>query len=233
MSNLLVVPDLHGKDIWKRAVNEIEHDEVVFLGDYFDSFDIDGNTQLENFADIIEFKTSRANKVVLLAGNHDINSYVFGDTASGHQKVFAPQISNALKKAWDLKQIQACHVVGDYLFIHAGLTYSWLDSIFPNTEIHGDDVENLIGNLFWNNPKMFNFAQRLSADIYGDNIWQSPFWIRPTSLIKDKFKGFTQVVGHTAMDKINYSHGVWFTDCLDTVNQFLVVKDGKVEIVNL
>ena len=41
---ILTIPDLHGKDIWKKFVAEDtfvakeESDKIVFLGDYLDSY---------------------------------------------------------------------------------------------------------------------------------------------------------------------------------------------------
>ena len=66
----LNIPDTHGREIWKRAVQHIDWDEVVFIGDYFDSYDLSFITQLNNFEDILEFKEAHGDKVKLLIGNH-------------------------------------------------------------------------------------------------------------------------------------------------------------------
>lgn len=229
MSKILVIPDLHGKDIWKRAVNEIEHDKVVFLGDYFDSFDIDGNTQLENFADIIEFKTDNPYEVVLLSGNHGVNSYVFGDTVSGYQKVFAPQITQALKQAYNKELLRACYSDGNFLYVHAGLTNTWLKA---NTQ-ESYDVVSAVNNAFYEDPTLFNFIS--GGDMYGNDVYQSPAWVRPEALIKDMYKGLKQIVGHTRVPQIAKVPfvDVIFTDCLDTRDQFLTVQDGITKIINL
>ena len=65
------IGDIHGRDIWKN-VNPSKYDKIIFVGDYVDSFTISNTTILNNLLDIIEFKKSFKNKVILLLGNHDI-----------------------------------------------------------------------------------------------------------------------------------------------------------------
>jgi predicted phosphodiesterase len=36
----LIIPDIHGKSVWKQMIEVESPDRIVFLGDYFDSFDI-------------------------------------------------------------------------------------------------------------------------------------------------------------------------------------------------
>lgn len=228
MSKILVIPDLHGKDIWKRAVNQIEHDKVVFLGDYFDSFDIDGNTQLENFADIVEFKTANRDSVILLVGNHDF-SYLTRYKCSGYQEMFGLQITQALNQAYDEQLLQACYSDGKFLYIHAGLTNTWLKA---NTQESYDSASS-INSAFYKDPTLFNFIS--GGDMYGNDVYQSPAWVRPEALIKDMYKGLKQIVGHTRVPQIASVPftNVIFTDCLDTINQFLLIKDGEAQIVFL
>lgn len=46
----LVIGDIHGHDSWKAIVENEEYDNVVFLGDYLDAFQI----KPEDIADAIE-----------------------------------------------------------------------------------------------------------------------------------------------------------------------------------
>ncbi|MDR2052315.1 MAG: hypothetical protein LBP80_02795, partial [Treponema sp.] len=52
------------------------------------------------------------------------------------------------------------------------------------------------------------------GDIYGDDVTQSPIWIRPRSLKRDPLAGYHQIVGHTPGDAIRES----------------LVKQGQAEI---
>jgi DNA repair exonuclease SbcCD nuclease subunit len=68
----LILGDIHGMGIWKHII-ELEDglDHIIFMGDYFDSFDIPGIDQLHNFNEIIRFKEETDIKVTMLIGNHD------------------------------------------------------------------------------------------------------------------------------------------------------------------
>lgn len=76
LMKLLVIWDIHGRDTWKAkaesfiATNDDGH--VVFMWDYFDSFDpISVEEQLANMRDILEFYHKYHRSVTLLLGNHD------------------------------------------------------------------------------------------------------------------------------------------------------------------
>ena len=44
----LVLGDTHGRSFWKLAINIENPDRVIFIGDYFDSFDIKGEEQMSD-----------------------------------------------------------------------------------------------------------------------------------------------------------------------------------------
>ena len=80
MGKTIYIGDIHGRDVWKQIVKEHEDaDNIVFIGDYFDSFDIPGIVQLRNAKEIVEFKKFQeldpSKKVYLLIGNHDHHYY--------------------------------------------------------------------------------------------------------------------------------------------------------------
>ena len=89
MSKLIAIGDIHGRDIWKQIVETEQPDTVVFVGDYFDSFNIPGIDQIHNFKNIIQWKLDNPQcKVVLLIGNHDFHYMpeAYNDRYSGFQK---------------------------------------------------------------------------------------------------------------------------------------------------
>ena len=57
MKRTLVLGDTHGLSLWKQIVKQENPDRVIFIGDYFDSFDIPGVDQIHNFKEIIEATT--------------------------------------------------------------------------------------------------------------------------------------------------------------------------------
>ena len=52
----VLIGDLHGRNIWKKIVWEEAADRYVFMGDYFDSFDVPGLVQMHNFKELMEWK---------------------------------------------------------------------------------------------------------------------------------------------------------------------------------
>jgi NADH:ubiquinone oxidoreductase subunit F (NADH-binding) len=74
-------------------------------------------------------------------------------------------------------------------------------------------------------------------DPTGDDIEQSPIWIRPRSLFKANHdtlrKQVIQVVGHTQIEKIDtkgLSTGerYYMIDCLGTSGQYMIINDNEV-----
>ena len=41
MKKTIIIGDIHGRDIWKNIVAQEQADRVIFIGDYFDSFNIE------------------------------------------------------------------------------------------------------------------------------------------------------------------------------------------------
>lgn len=225
MNKWIAIGDIHGRDTWKSIVNtEIDNvDKIIFVGDYFDSFDIPITTQISNFLDILEFKRANSDKVVLLTGNHDIHYLkTLDETYSGYSHAFALMIENdCIIPAIRERLLQICYMDSNFIFTHAGVTKTWLlltDVIESIYEEIGDlDVK--LNDLFFYKPRTFRYQSNYKfslSDPYGDNIWQGPLWVRPNSLLKDKIAAYTQVVGHTQVDEIVYRDDVYFIDSLHT-----------------
>ena len=54
MSKTIYIGDIHGLDIWNEIVAKHDDaDNIVFIGDYFDSFDIPAVVQLDNVKKIV------------------------------------------------------------------------------------------------------------------------------------------------------------------------------------
>jgi len=248
---LVVIGDIHGRDIWKQIVAK-EHDttdEFVFVGDYFDSFTIKGLDQINNFLDIIDFRnTSIYHKVTLLIGNHDYHYYPGIDetSTSGYQTLLAPSIKHVVSN--NKQYLQAAYQSGEFVFSHAGLSSVWLDDI-----VEGWDVSNMVdkvNELLYYQPNKIAYRsykqvgdQVYGTSGYGDEMFQGPLWIRPKSLMKANYdtlrKQVIQVVGHTPQDNIDIegkSTGgrYYFIDTLEyNQGQYLIVEDGVVSLGKL
>ena len=107
MGRTIFLGDTHGRSLWKDIVAKETPDRVVFIGDYFDSFDIGSAEQQFNFKEIIEFKESNQCEVIMLIGNHDYHYYPGGETYSGYQHGAAPAIRQLLEE--NKHHLQMCY----------------------------------------------------------------------------------------------------------------------------
>ena len=227
----VILGDIHGRDYWKSIVANESPNRVIFIGDYFDSFDNTAVEQMYNFQEIIDWKQSGQSEVIMLIGNHDYH-YMRGVTQyySGYQSGARPAIEQLLYE--NKNHMQMAYGMNGFIFSHAGVSSDWL-------KIHGYDNEsNLIDwiNDMWKyKPNVFGFAGR---DPYGDSTISSPIWIRPYSLQKanrDTLRDqFIQVVGHTTQGKIDTegkSTGgrYYYIDTLGTSGQYMIIENETIK----
>lgn len=250
----IVLGDTHGRSFWKQIVHREDPDRVIFIGDYFDSFDISGLDQIHNFKEIIEYKETSFSKegtleehkteVIMLIGNHDHHYFPeVGNTGtSGYQHGIAPNIIQVIDE--NRNHLQMAYQMGEYLFTHAGVSSKFMDNVF-NDEF-GWKVENMaidLNQLFRYKPNEFTFGMNTKMlsmsylDPSGDNEDQSPIWIRPRALMranKDTLrKHVIQVVGHTEQKQLDIKGAAtggryYFIDTLGTSGEYLILEDGLV-----
>lgn len=232
---IVVLGDTHGLNKWEKIVKiEKDADKIIFIGDYFDSFDIQPVDQIENFKRIYDYKLNNPSKVELLIGNHDFH-YMTGieDEYSGYNHIFASQYRGLINKALDENFLKMCHREDNYLFSHAGVSKTWCDD---NDIMVNDDIADEINELFRYQPKRFAFTVGKSFSPYGDDINQTPIWIRPKSLELDAIDGFMQIVGHTQIVSIEY-HMRQFRKSIDVdalpYNEYLVIENNITKIKEL
>jgi predicted MPP superfamily phosphohydrolase len=225
MKKIIAIGDIHGRTVWKNIVQQHEDaDRIIFVGDYFDapwekrqlgSFGVE---ELSNFNEILKFKFNRSDQVVLLFGNHDYH-YLPGlqtSGCSGFQLQMRPLISRVLQKAINRNAIKWVHQEDGYLFSHAGVTQKWmaLAGVEDVEEINGLDAEK------------FDYNSEYDFSGYGQSEYQTPIWVRPDSLIANRYVGCMQVVGHTPQQNgIESVDGVHFIDGLSK-GQYLMILNG-------
>ncbi|MFN9953647.1 MAG: hypothetical protein ACK55I_11145, partial [bacterium] len=78
-------------------------------------------------------------------------------------------------------QFQMAYEVDGYLFTHAGVSSVFMDNIYGTDGWDVNNVVNDLNELWKHKPFAFEFT---GWDPYGDNIQQTPIWIRPGSLMK-------------------------------------------------
>ena len=127
----LILSDLHLR--WQTADKIIKHvgaDKIVFLGDFFDDFGDDYQTNLQ-MAEWLAASLEQPNRIHLF-GNHDI-SYAIARKdykCSGYEVGKDRAINSVLKKE-DWKKLQLYTWVGDYLCSHAGV-HNYFHELFSN-----------------------------------------------------------------------------------------------------
>jgi len=238
----IVIGDVHGCSLWKLITNqEQDADRIIFIGDYFDSFDISGVEQIQNFKEIIEYKKTSGKEVIMLVGNHDHHYYpeVGYTGTSGYQRGIAPSINQVIDE--NRQHLQMAYSFDEFLFTHAGVSPTFMDGEFGEEGWVEDNIVELLNDLFKYKPKSFEFN---GTDPHGDNTYQTPIWIRPRSLMavnkkhnKGLKKRYIQIVGHTQVKKLDLigsqkSAGgrYYLIDCQESTGEYLVIQDKELII---
>ena len=195
INKLIVIGDVHGKTGWEEVLEEHlkgPDDHAVFLGDYVDSFNVRPEDMIKNMENIFSLAGDDY-RIHLCVGNHDFHyiemHYQF---YSGYNDRFAWTYHSIFREYADILSV-AYFFEKDgvkYICSHAGVTKTFLD----DNEI---DVYSL-NRLWMERPTVFGHKR---GNIYGDDVFQSPLWVRPYSLMDDAVPGFTQIVGHTWHEK--------------------------------
>jgi predicted NodU family carbamoyl transferase len=203
----VVVWDIHWISMWKEVLKkEQDFDRFVFIGDYFDSFNIAVWEQISNFEDILKFYKENKAKVILLLGNHDFQYLPdIKETYSWFNPATKISVSHTLKHLLD-KWIIKTHYKDDenkILFSHAWISKWWLD------------YNNIKKINKWNFSLESLLFNRYDHSHYWDYFLQSPIRIRPTALIDNMVDWYIQVVWHTRQKSINNMWDLWLIDALE------------------
>jgi len=242
----VVIADVHGRDMWKQIVaQENEADRFVFLGDYFDSFDISGVEQMHNFKEIVELKETSNKEVIMLIGNHDYHYFPeIGDSStSGYQTRLAPSIKQLVDES--RQHLQVAYRMGQFVFSHAGISSEWLDDFIPSWTLN--TMVDQINDTFKYTPTNLCYRSYKITDIdngivigsggFGNETYQGPMWIRPKALMeankKTLRKKIIQVVGHTYQNEIDKEGKAtggryYFVDVQETSQEYMIIIDNQI-----
>ncbi len=213
----IILGDVHGTTHWKDIIKKEEPSRVIFIGDYFDGYDKKVK-EVENFKNIIAYKNSNVSEVIMLIGNHD--HHYFPEVGyTGTSRYNVKQSLTIEKLVNDNRSsLQIAYQLENMLFTHAGVSKTFMDSTFGEGKWDTKNVADELNNLFRFNPHAFEFN---GLDSSGDDISQSPIWIRPRSLTADKID-MLQIVGHTMVKNICTNQGVIYIDTMQTSKEYLI-----------
>jgi hypothetical protein len=236
--NILVIPDVHGREFWKHAIDHVdEYDKIIFLGDYLDPYDFEHITvedAIANFEHIIDFKLANDDKVELLLGNHDLpyySEYYYKQSwyHCRHSKRYHRDISGIFDGHRDVFKI-AC-TYGDVLFTHAGCTPGWLDEVFTSQyKIESlDDLVFSLNNLL-NTEEGLRCLYMVSGDRGGtdahascvwadvtDTMWYQRMMENPDCPVREIMK-VKQIYGHTLQAFYRLEGGIGYGDAIELGN---------------
>ena len=229
---ILIIPDIHGRNFWKKAVEENmdKVDRIIFLGDYLDPYPWEGITRKEaisNFQEIIDFKSENIDKVVLFVGNHDLayidkKNYI---VRSRYDSSNARHIEEMFRSHRSFFQLAHEELIGDkrYLFTHAGLQIGWYKK---HEKLIGELTVNGMNHLL-NIPSGIKALCEASWSRGGWDQFGSVVWNDVTdcgSHVNDELPWDRQVFGHSQQEE----HPI-ITDthvCLDCRKAFILNDDG-------
>ena len=233
MKKVIVLGDIHGRDIWKKIVEaNSDADLFLFIGDYFDSFHIDILTQMHNFREIIKFKNENPDKVITLIGNHDFHytSACIGSYSGFNYSIFY-NMKLELDELIRNGILLIAHQIDNLLFTHAGVTKTFCEE----QKIDTDNLVNSLNDYLIFKPNTFNFRSGINHSSYGDDVTQGPLWVREKSLFEDGLD-YIHIVGHTACEnirtKIENNRGYVIIDCIEhnVYLEILIPDEGNAQI---
>lgn len=236
MTKIVAIGDIHGRSIWKDIVKKEKPDKVIFMGDYFDSYDLSADKQQDNFKSILQFKEDdNGIEVIMLYGNHEHHYIRDNEFYSGYQENEAGNINKLLNYARTKGLIKIAHIEDNFLFTHAGVSEEWRKLHLLGMPL--ETIDENINRLFLDNEEIwrFDFA---GFDPHGNSREASPIWIRHGALLKANKKSelkkkYTQVVGHTEMPDLNLDiYKKWLGDRyipIDALNQkqYLIIENNQ------
>jgi len=231
--NILFIGDIHGNPDWEQLAKDglKQFYEIVFLGDYIDSFFVKAGDQLYNLNNLIKFIKHNKTRVTALLGNHDYAAINSLSSISGYQHYHVHEYKKLFQDNIDLFQIAWGYTNSNTnkytLATHAGLTKIFWSKYILNMFKDGEFLNKLTGKL----PETaleLPIHDTLNYLINKEIIWKvgsmrggmgtpGPMWADYMELLDDPYDGINQVFGHTPQvtPRLDY-FGNNFIACVDT-----------------
>jgi hypothetical protein len=235
----LFIGDVHNRyEMAEDAIEKIPHDNVVLVGDYFDSWD-DGRGQARKTAEWLVESLTKPNRIHLW-GNHDVPYYRSQSFSCPGWEPRKDEVINYVMSDFDWQKIKFYTWVdgegGDWFISHAGIHPSYIPSYhvgdLAGFKVWLDNQEKgawqALNARAWNKHWFWDRGQgRSGDDMTGGILWQH--W-------DTEFSGtfFNQICGHTpnGTQPIRKYDAFMSTNyCVDGLwGACLVLDNGKPEI---
>lgn len=243
----LIIGDIHHKwELAEEIIAQIPHDQVVFVGDYFDDFG-DSRNQTKRTARWLKESLYKPNRIHLM-GNHDLS---YRNIRTGEGPGWSDRKHEVIRwiiKPEDWNKTRFFVWVDDFLVSHAGITApqipamtqdfrAWLETENEKAlqTLNGNHSGVPFKHWFWDYGFDRGGEKPNGGLIWCD--WHDGFYPTP----------FNQIVGHTPFNRgrAGKSHPIrrkWvkysdtyesFNFCVDCIWKAVMVLDsGKPEIWN-
>ena len=203
-------------------------EKAVCLMDIPDDWGKERNLVLyeETFDAAIQFQ-KKFHDTLWCYGNHDL-SYVWNKTESGFSPFAQRTVYEKLKQLWsentDESRFAYVHRIDNVLFIHGGLTHSYVMEYAYDMDY--DDTDAILNRI---------------NDLSCNDMWYdaSPIWCRPQYYTAKMYKqdDFLQIVGHTPVNQITRYRNLISCDVFSTdrtgapigTEEFLLINTGTWE----
>ncbi len=229
LTRTLIIPDLHhhtaNADHWLQS---IEHDRVVFLGDFFDDYE----DTVEDAARTARWLCRQMENpdAVFLFGNHDL-PYRFGGDERVECPGFSPAKSDAIngilkREHWN--RFQLAHAEQGWLLSHAGFHPAWMKDATEEAILGrcGEAIRLAHQGLI--DPIMGMGDLPGGIRKYGGPLWMDWENFLP-------IKGINQIVGHTSGEQVRTVKGIESTNhCIDVTNgkAAILMTRGTIETIH-
>ena len=225
----LIIPDIHNKiDRADAIIERVPHDQVLFLGDYFDDF-FDDDDVARRVARWLAASFRKPGRVHLI-GNHDAH-YLFPNypiISSGYSE--AKHV--AIKFIMDTETINPSdylrlhHWVDGWLVSHAGIANAQIVGAHEGNLLSVDEaalmaMQHLESGYL---SPMLNVGRTRGGKVPVGGI----FWCDWERELGPGLDGIRQIVGHSPGKQPRVRDGNW---CLDThLNHYAVIENGSLTI---
>lgn len=184
--NILIVGDLHGRyQLVERVLNEYESGQIIFIGDYLDSFNRAVQDQIKCLELVLNACNSRRYTVTALLGNHELSYMIPDMRCSGYNSITQSIISTDFinDMVQYLVPIKVLTLGSEKILVsHAGADRRLWPTL-KDLELAVDSDEQSLYNIGY---------ARGGSSLVGGIFW-ADFWQELAGI-----DGLIQVVGHSA-----------------------------------
>lgn len=222
-TDIIVIPDVHGRRFWRRAVDLYPDADTIFLGDYHDPYPAENISEADsmtNLIDLFNYVRSKEN-VHLLLGNHEMNYFADFEKRVRFDNRNADRIKRLLTDMMPRMAIATIRQVKNktVFFSHAPVLKDWVDKVGIAEDISGllDSLNGSLLNVDKSSVNILKLLNYVPSYRNGSASVGSPIWADARELINDgkKIVGSIDysIFGHTMVKSPIITSGWADIDC--------------------